>query len=83
MPGHNETLTAGTSCVIDKIGLSIMDGAIATGTGLQADFAILNFTRNEPLADTMTVSVSAKITYSDDDPIWLEGGAEASGTDTY
>lgn len=67
----------------NKIGLSIMDGAIATGTGLQGDFAILNFSRNEPLEEAMSVAVTAKLTYSTAAPIWLQGGAEASGTDTY
>ena len=67
----------------EKIGLSIMDGAIATGTGLQGDFAIINFTRNEPLEDTITVSVVAKLTYSTSAPIWLDEGSEATGTDTY
>ena len=67
----------------EKIGLSILDGVIATGTGLQGDFAILNMTRNEPLEDVLSCSVSAKLTYSADEPIWLEGGSEPTGTDTY
>lgn len=65
------------------IGLSILDGAIATGTGLQADFAITNFTRNEPLEEAMTVNVTAKPTYSSSPPRWLEGGASPTGGATY
>ena len=62
------------------IGLAIMDGDIDTGTGLMADFSITNFTRNEPLEEAMTVSVTAKPTYSTSAPVWLEQGATPTGT---
>jgi len=62
------------------IGLAIMDGDIATGTGLQADFAILKFSRNEPLEEGVTVSVTAKPTYSSTAPQWIEEGATGTGT---
>lgn len=62
------------------IGLEILDGARATGTGLRADFFVSNFTRNEPLEDTMTVSMTLKLAYSDTDPEWVEAGATGTGT---
>jgi hypothetical protein len=54
------------------MGLAIMDGDIETpGTeGLLADCAILKFDRNEPLEDALTVSISAKPTYSENVPEW-------------
>ena len=50
-----------------------MDGNIATvgSQGLQADFAITNFSRNEPLEEALTVSVTAKPTYSTVAPAWV------------
>ena len=57
------------------IALAIMDGDIDTGSGLQADFSITNFTRNEPLEEAMTVNVTAKPTYSANAPQWIENGA--------
>jgi len=55
------------------IGFAIMDGDIATAgsQGLQADFSITNFSRNEPLEEAITVSVSAKPTYSTTAPAWV------------
>jgi len=51
------------------IALAILDGA--GGSGLDADFSITNFTRNEPLEEAMTVSVTAKPTYSTRAPAWV------------
>jgi len=62
------------------IGLAIMDGPMESGTGLMADFAITNFSRKEPLEEAMTVSVTAKPTYSTTAPQWVEGGATVPGT---
>ena len=53
------------------IALAILDGA--NGEGLDADFSITNFTRNEPLEEAMTVSVTAKPTYSTRAPAWVTG----------
>ena len=55
----------------DIIGLQVRDGA--TGQGLQADFMITAFSRSEPLEEAITVSVTAKVTYSDTPPSWLAG----------
>jgi len=48
------------------IAFAVMDGDISTvgSQGLQADFTITNFSRNEPLEEALTVSVTAKPTYS-------------------
>ena len=55
------------------IGFAVMDGDIATpgSQGLQADFSITNFSRNEPLEEAVTVSVTAKPTYSSVAPAWV------------
>ena len=54
------------------IGLQVLDDATGTGEGLQADFMITNFSRNEALEEAITVSVSAKVTYSATAPTWIE-----------
>lgn len=56
----------------EMIGLQILDAETGTGEGLQADFMITNFSRNESLEEALTVSVSAKVTYSDTAPTWLD-----------
>ena len=55
------------------IAFAVMDGDIATAgsQGLQADFTITNFSRNEPLEEALTVSVTAKPTYSTVAPAWV------------
>jgi predicted secreted protein len=50
------------------LGLKVLDGA--TGEGLVADFNIFQFSRSEPLDGLITVSVSAKIAYSETPPTW-------------
>lgn len=55
------------------LGMAIMDGDMATigSQGLQAAMAITNFSRNEPLEEAITVSVTAKPSYSATPPQWL------------
>ena len=53
------------------IALAILD--YENGEGLDADFSITNFSRNEPLEEAITVSVTAKPTYSTRAPAWVEG----------
>ncbi len=55
------------------IGFAIMDGdiAVAGSQGLHADFSITNFSRNEPLEEAVTVSITAKPTYSTTAPAWV------------
>lgn len=55
------------------IGLAIMDGGIATvgSQGLQADFSITQFSREEPLEEAIVVKVQAKVTYSTTAPEWV------------
>ena len=50
------------------IALAILDGA--NGEGLDADFSVTNFTRNEPLEEAITVNVTVKPTYSTRAPDW-------------
>ena len=56
--------------------LAVMDGLI-TGTGssgsqgLRATCRITNFSRNEALEEALTVSVTAKPTYSTNPPVWM------------
>lgn len=72
-----DTADAGFAAIKDAffdngvIGLQILDGA--AGEGLQADFSITNFSRNEALEEAITVSVTAKVTYSDTAPTWIGG----------
>jgi hypothetical protein len=54
----------------EKIGLQVLDAD--DGEGLQADFQIMSFTRNEPLEEVITVSVTAKPTDSATPPSWIE-----------
>jgi len=53
----------------NPIGLQILDAA--AGQGLQADFSITNFSRSEALEEAITVSVTAKVTYSTTAPSWI------------
>ncbi|MBE7465501.1 MAG: hypothetical protein HS116_25370 [Planctomycetes bacterium] len=57
----------------EKIGFAVMDGDIAQAgsQGLQADFSILSFSRKEALEEAITVSVTAKPTYSATAPQWV------------
>ncbi|HPD31731.1 MAG TPA: phage tail tube protein [Phycisphaerae bacterium] len=55
-----------------SIALAILDGP--NGEGLDADFSITNFSRNEPLEEAITVSVTAKPTYSTRAPTWKTAG---------
>jgi predicted secreted protein len=55
----------------DPIGLQVLDDT--AGQGLQADFSITNFSRNEALEEAITVSVTAKVTYSATAPSWIGG----------
>jgi len=55
------------------IALAVLDGT--DGEGLDADFSITNFSRNEPLEEALSVSVTAKPTYSTRAPTWKAAGA--------
>ncbi len=57
------------------IGFQVLDGPAGAGggQGLQADFAITNFSRSEPLEEALTVSVTAKVAYSATAPSWIGG----------
>jgi hypothetical protein len=53
------------------IAFQVLDGT--AGEGLQADFNIMSFSRNEALAEAAMVDVTAKIAYSATAPSWLAG----------
>jgi len=57
------------------IELLVADGDMgaAGSQGLRALCQITNFTRSEALEETITVSVTAKPTYSAGPPSWVEG----------
>ena len=57
-----------------SVEFAVMDGDIeeAGSQGLRATMSIMNFTRNEPLEEAITVSVTAKPTYAEHAPDWLE-----------
>lgn len=70
-----DTSDAGFTAVKDawlnstSIALAFLDGA--GGSGLDADFSITNFSREEPLEEAVKVSVTAKLTYSTRAPQWV------------
>lgn len=74
-----DTSDAGFTAIKDAffsnaaIGLAVMDQGINTtgSQGLQADCSITSFSRNEALEEAITVSVTAKPTYSTTAPAWV------------
>ncbi len=60
-----------------SIEFAIMDGGItdAGSQGLRATFSITKFSRNEPLEEALTVSVTAKPTYAEHAPEWMTVGS--------
>ena len=73
-----DTADAGFTAIKDAffnntpIEFAALDGDVATAgsQGLRATMAITNFSRNEPLEKAITVSVTAKPTYSEHPPEW-------------
>lgn len=55
------------------IGLAVMGGEVAAAgsQGLQADFSITQFSREEPLEEAILVKIQAKVTYSATAPQWV------------
>ena len=53
--------------------VAVMDGDVAAAgsQGLRATCAVTNFSRNEPLEEAVTVSVTIKPTFAADPPSWL------------
>jgi len=75
-----DTADAGFTAIKDAwfggttVELAVMDGDITVdGTqGLRATFAVISFTRNEPLEEAMSVNVTVKPTYAEHAPEWME-----------
>ena len=67
--------TAIRDAFLDKepIEMAVMDGLMTEpgSQGLRASFMIISFTRSEPLEEAITVSVTAKPTYSLVPPSWM------------
>ena len=59
------------------IGIRALDAAAddpeGPGEGLEADFEVTQFRRNEPLKEAITVAVTLKVTYVDTAPTWIGG----------
>jgi len=55
------------------IEFAIMDGPVteAGSQGLRASFSVTKFSRNEPLEEALSVSVTAKPTYAENAPEWM------------
>jgi hypothetical protein len=55
------------------IEMAVMDGPMTSpgSQGLRASFMVTSFSRNEPLEEAITVSVTAKPTYSTNPPSWM------------
>ncbi len=53
--------------------LAVMDGdiTVADTQGLRASFMVTSFSRNEPLEEAITASVTVKPTYSTNPPTWM------------
>ena len=53
--------------------LAVLDGDVLTtgSQGLRASFMVTSFSRNEPLEEAITVSVTMKPTYSVNPPEWM------------
>ena len=57
-----------------NIALLVLDAPIADGgEGLDADFVVTNLSRNEPLEEAITASITAKPAYSTRAPAWYPG----------
>ena len=74
-----DTADAGFTAIKDAffgnttLEFAVLDGPVdaAGSQGLRATMAITNFSRNEPLEEAITVSVTAKPTYSEHPPEWM------------
>jgi len=56
-----------------SVELAVLDGPAASGQGLRATCMVTKFSRNEPLEEAITVSVTVKPTYSTNAPSWMGG----------
>ena len=72
---EDDDFTAIRDAFLNKsaVELAVMDGDIVTtgSQGLRASFMVTSFSRNEPLEEAITVSVTMKPTYSTNPPEWM------------
>jgi TP901-1 family phage major tail protein len=72
---EDDDFTAIRDAFLNKsaVELAVMDGDILTtgSQGLRASFMVTSFSRNEPLEEAITVSVTMKPTYSANPPSWM------------
>ena len=71
----DDDFTAIRDAFLNKTSLemAVMDGDVLTAgsQGLRASFMVTGFSRNEPLEEAISVSVTAKPTYSANPPSWM------------
>ena len=71
----DDDFTALRDAYLNRTGIELaaMDGDITTSgsQGLRALFAVINFTRNEPLEESLTASITVKPTFSTTPPEWM------------
>ncbi len=71
----DDDFTAIRDAFLNKTALemAVLDGDVATpgAQGLRASFMVTNFSRNEPLEEAITASVTVKPTYSANPPTWM------------
>jgi hypothetical protein len=74
--------TAIKNAFLNNTAISLLALSSATGEGLDADFMITNFTREEPLEEAIMVSVTAKPTLSTRAPGWYASTGSSTGGGT-
>ena len=71
----DDDFTAIRDAFLNKTALemAVLDGDVAAAgsQGLRASFMVTNFSRNEPLEEAITASVTVKPTYSANPPAWM------------
>lgn len=72
--------TAIKNAFFNNSAIALLVLSSATGEGLDADFVITNFSREEQLEEAIMVSVTAKPTLSTRAPAWYATGTTGGGT---
>lgn len=64
-----------------QIALAILDSGLVGAQGLDADFVITSFTRDEQLTEAQKYKVTAKVSSTYRNPTWRTLAATVAGTD--